>query len=50
MFDYPDVVRLVKANGHAVESIDAMAQPGLICISDESIPVEDTDIIERTLL
>lgn len=49
MFDYPDKVRLIKNDGSIIENIQAMAQPGLICIADEKVPVEDNDVIERKL-
>jgi len=49
MFDYPDKIRLIKSDGSSIDNISAMAQPGLICIPDEKVPVEDNDIIERRL-
>lgn len=49
MFDYPDTVRLIKSNGQIIENIKAMAQPGLIAIPDENVPVEENDIFERKL-
>jgi len=49
MFDYNDKVKLIKKDGDIIENISANTQPGLICIEDEKVPVEDGDTIERKL-
>lgn len=49
MFDYIDIVKLIKKSGDIIENISANVQPGLICIDDEKVPVEDGDTIERKL-
>ena len=49
MFDYNDKVKLIKKSGTIIDDISADTQPGLICIQDEKVPVEDGDILERKL-
>jgi hypothetical protein len=49
MFDYNDKVKLIKKTGNSIDNISAMAQPGLIFIQDEKVPVEEGDTIERKL-
>ena len=49
MFKYNDRVKLIKPDGQIIENIEAIAQPDMVFIKDEKIPVEENDIIERTL-
>jgi len=44
-----DIVKLRKQNGETYENIKADVQPKKIFIDDASLPIEEGDIIERTL-
>lgn len=49
MFNYNDIVKLIKSNGKIIENIKAIAQPKTIFIQDEKVPIEENDIIEVKL-
>lgn len=44
-----DRVALVKANGERHEGIGASVQPSTILIDDGDVPLEEDDVVERTL-
>ena len=44
-----DRVTLVKANGERREGIKANVQPATILIDDGNVPLEEDDVLERTL-
>lgn len=51
MFDFPkEKARIIKQDQSVIEDVDALFDRGTIFVDDASIPIEDGDIIERTLL
>jgi hypothetical protein len=49
MFEYRDIVTLIKKDGTIINNIAAIAQPKTICIRDKNVPVEEGDFLQRIL-